>query len=161
VLESTIREIDPTVAVFEPRTMAQHLAARMDGERGLARLFAAAGGLSVALAAFGLYGVIAHTVTRRTREIGVRVALGARGEDIVRLFIIDGTRVAMWGLAVGGLPAIGVGILLSGALYGVHPADIRALAAAALVLGGAAVLASYVPARRAVRVDPMIALRTE
>jgi hypothetical protein len=70
----------------------------MDGERGLSRLFAVAGGLSVTLAAFGLYGVIAYTVARRTREIGVRMALGARAEDVVRLFIADGTRVAISGV---------------------------------------------------------------
>jgi ABC-type antimicrobial peptide transport system permease subunit len=161
MLERTVRDIDPAVAVFEPRTMDQHLADRMDGERGLSRLLAVAGGLSVALAAFGLYGVIAYSVTRRTREIGVRMALGARAEDVARLFIADGTRVAIRGLAAGTLPAIGVGILLSRVLFGVHPADVRALAAAAMVLGAAAVLASYLPARRAMRVDPTTALRTE
>jgi predicted permease len=161
MLERTVHEIDPAVAVFEPRTMDQHLANRMDGERGLSRLFAVAGGLSVTLAAFGLYGVIAYTVARRTREIGVRMALGARAEDVARLFIVDGARVALLGLAAGALPAVGVGILLSGALFGVHPADVRALGAAAVVLGGAAVLASYLPARRVMRVDPLIALRIE
>ncbi len=160
-LEGAVREIDPAVAVFEPRTMAQHLADRMDGERGLARLLGCAAALSLGLAAFGLYGVIAHMVTRRTQEIGVRMALGARAEDVVRLFVRDGARVVMWGLGVGALPAAGAGILLSNALYGVHPADVRALGAAALVLAAIAALASYVPARRVMRVDPMIALRTE
>lgn len=161
MLEAAVRDIDPAVAVFEPRTMDQHLANRMDSERGLSRLIGAAAGLSLGLAAFGLYGVIAYTVTRRTREIGVRMALGARAEDVVRLFIADGTRVALWGLVAGALPAIGVGVLLSGTLFGVHPADVRPLGIAAVVLAGAAVLASYWPARRAMRVDPMIALRTE
>jgi ABC-type antimicrobial peptide transport system permease subunit len=161
MLEGAVRGVDPAVAVFEPRTMAQHLADRMDGERGLSRLLAVAASVSLGLAAFGLYGVIAHTVTRRAREIGVRMALGARAEDVARLFVADGARVAAWGLGLGALPAAGVGVLLSGALFGVHPADVRALALAALVLGAAAVLASYWPARRATRVDPMIALRTE
>jgi predicted permease len=160
-LEGAVHEIDPAVAAFEQRTMAQHLADRMDGERGLSRLLGCAAALSVALAAFGLYGVIAYMVTRRTQEIGVRMALGARAEDVVRLFATDGTRVVVWGLAVGALPAAGVGVLLSNALFGVHPADVRAIGAAALVLATVAMLASYLPARRATRVDPMIALRAE
>jgi ABC-type lipoprotein release transport system permease subunit len=89
------------------------------------------------------------------------MALGARAEDVARLFVADGTRVALLGLAVGALPAVGVGVLLSGALFGVHPADVRALGAAAVVLGGAAVFASYLPARRVMRVDPLIALRID
>jgi len=160
-LEAAVREVDPAVAVFEPRTMAAHLRDRMDGERGMSRIFALAGALALGLAAFGLYGVIAYTVTRQTREIGVRMALGARAEDVAGLFLADGARLAGWGLGLGIVPAIGAGFLLSGALFGVHPADVRALAAAALVLGGAALLASYLPARRAMRVDPIVALRTE
>lgn len=160
-LESVVREIDPAVAVFEPRTMAQHLRDRMDGERGMSRIFALAGVIALALAACGLYGVIAYTVMRQTREIGVRMALGARAEDIVRLFLGDGARLTAWGVGLGAVPALGVGVLLSGALFGVHPADIRALALAALSLAAAAMLASYLPARRAMRVDPIIALRAE
>lgn len=160
-LEETVHAIDPAVAVFDPMTMQQHLADRMDGERGLSRLLASAAAIALGLAGFGLYGVVAYTVSRRTREIGVRIALGARTDDIRRLFIADGARLALWGLAAGTLPAIGVGVLLSNVLFGIHPADVRALAAAALLLSAGALTASYVPARRAMRVDPMIALRTE
>lgn len=160
-LERLATEIDPTVAAFDPMTMAQHLANRMDGERGLARIVGAAAFIALGLAAFGLYGVVAYAVSQRTREIGLRMALGARPEDVRRLFMTDGARIVMWGLGAGLLPAMGVALLLSTALFGVNPWDIRALAVAAVLLGAAAMLASFLPARRATRVDPLIALRTD
>jgi predicted permease len=160
-LEEAVHAIDPAVAVFEPRTMTQHLADRLDGERGLTRLLGFAAALSLGLAGFGLYGAIAYTVSRRTREIGLRLALGARVDDVVRLFVRDGMRVAFAGLAAGVPPALGVGVLLSGTLYGIQPTDLRSLAAASVVLALVALTASYLPTRRATRVDPMVALRTE
>ena len=160
-LESAVRGIDPAVAIYDPKPMSAHLAGRMDGERGLSRMLAVSGVLALGLAAFGLYGVTAYLVTRRTREIGVRVALGARPQDIVRLFVGEGARLAALGLVAGVLPAIGVTVLLSNVLFGVHPADPRALVAASAMLVLAAVGASYIPARRALRVDPVVALRIE
>jgi predicted permease len=160
-LETAVHELDADVALFEQKTMADHLADRMDGERGLSRMLGFAGVLALGLAAFGLYGVMAYTVGRRTREIGVRLALGARREDVLRLFLRDGLRLALRGLLFGALPSFAVSLLLSRMLFGVKAVDPVTMAGAASLLAAAALLASYVPARRAVRVDPLAALRAE
>ena len=127
----------------------------------MSSLLAVCGGLALVLAALGLYGVMAYAVARRTREIGVRMALGAERRDVMRLFVREGLNVAMWGLIWGALPAVAVTFALSGALVGVGAADPPTLAAAIALLVGATLLAAYVPARRATRVDPIVALRTE
>jgi predicted permease len=160
-LESDVRALDGSVAVFSPMTMEQHIAERMDGERALSRILAVAGVTAVGLAAIGLYGVVAYTVVRRTREIGVRVALGARRADVLRLFVADAARLAAIGIAVGLVPSIAVTAALSGSLVGVRAADPAALAAVILLLSVVVLTASYIPARRAVGVDPVEALRTE
>jgi ABC-type antimicrobial peptide transport system permease subunit len=133
----------------------------MDGERSLSRLLTVAGVLALALAAIGLYGVIAYTVARRTREIGVRMALGATSRDVVRLFVVDAARLALAGLAGGTLPAIAVTVLLAGTLVGVRVADPVAIGAVTVVLAVVALAAAYLPARRAASVDPLVALRAE
>ena len=161
MLEGEVRTLDSSVAVFAPRTLAQHVADRMDGERGLSRILSVTGLIALALAAIGLYGVVAYTVAQRTREIGVRIALGAEPRDVVRLFVADAGRLAALGLACGTLPAIGVTALLAGTLIGVRVADPIALGIVTIVLGTVTLLAAYLPARRAARVDPLVALRAE
>jgi putative ABC transport system permease protein len=160
-IESEVRSVDASLAVFDPMSMQQHLAGRMDGERGLSRILAVAGALALGLAAFGLYGVTAYTVTRRTREIGVRVALGASRRGILQLVLGDAARLAATGIVTGLVPGVAVTYLLSGMIFGVGPADPIAIGAAMALLTSAALLASYLPARRALRVDPIVALRTE
>jgi predicted permease len=160
-LEREVRSLDASLAVFEPRTMKQHLADRMDGERGLSRMLSIAGALALGLAAFGLYGVTAYAVTRRTREIGVRVALGASPTGILRLVLVDTARLAVTGIVMGLVPGVAVAYLLSGVIFGVAPADPVVIGAGTTLLASAALLAAYVPARRALRVDPVVALRTE
>ena len=119
------------------------------------------GAVATALAAIGLYGVIAYTVARRTREIGIRMALGAAPEAVLRMVMRQGLVIIGAGLLVGaGLAAIAARAIASG-LYGVSAADFTAWAAATLVLIAAAGLANFVPARRAARVDPSSALRME
>ena len=113
------------------------------------------------LAAIGLYGVIAYTVVRRTREIGVRVALGAQPHEVVRLFVWDAARLALIGLGAGIGPAIAIAALLAGSLVGVGMADPTALAGVVGVLTIVTIIAAYVPARRASRIDPLAALRSE
>jgi putative ABC transport system permease protein len=147
--------------VFEPKTLEAHIADRMDSERGLSRILSVAGALALGLAALGLYGVVSYTVSRRTREIGVRVALGARRSEVVRLFVIDAIRLAGIGLACGLPPAFAVSALLASELVGGRIADPSALVAVTLVLTVVVLLAAYVPARRALRVDPIVALRVE
>jgi predicted permease len=160
-LEAQVRALDGGVAVFAPKTLAAHVTERMDGERGLGRILSVTGLTALALAAIGLYGVIAYTVVRRRREIGVRLALGARPGDVVRLFVLDAGRLAILGVICGLPPALGVNALLAGNLVGVRVADPAAIGAVVVVLGTASLLAAYLPARRAAGVDPIVALRTE
>jgi len=161
LLESDVRSLDGNIAVFEPKTLEAHIADRMDSERGLSRILSVAGGLALGLAAVGLYGVVSYTVSRRTREIGVRVALGARRSEVVRLFVVDALRLALTGLACGLPPAFAVSAVLASKLVGGQTGDPVALAAVTLVLTLVVSIAAYVPARRALRVDPIVALRVE
>ena len=160
-IEREVRALDASLAVFAPMTMTDHLARRMDAERGLSRLLGIAGALGLGLAALGLYGVTAYAVVRRTREIGVRVALGATQRVILNLILADATRLAMWGILAGIIPGLLLTYALSGTIFGVRSTDFRAIAASTAFLVVAALVASYVPARRALRVDPLVALRSE
>jgi ABC-type antimicrobial peptide transport system permease subunit len=119
------------------------------------------GGLAVVLSAAGLYAVMSYLATRRRREIGVRMALGARPATVMRVMARDGLVLTAIGMLVGTAIAVAGGRLLTGFLFGVKSFDVAAFAAAYAVLTGAAVAASVVPARRASRVDPMSALRTD
>jgi ABC-type antimicrobial peptide transport system permease subunit len=117
--------------------------------------------LGLLLAAIGLYGVIAFSVARRTRDIGVRMAVGARPADVMAMVMRQGLALAVAGTLVGFLLAAGATRVLAGALYGIGPADPVAWGLAALVLLGIAALANFLPARRAMRIEPSTALRTE
>ena len=117
--------------------------------------------IAVVLAAIGLYGVIAYTVAQRTREIGIRTALGARPREVARLVLGQSMRTVALGLVVGVGGALAVSRLLSTLLYGVGATDPLTFVGVTLLLAAVAALASYVPARRAARVDPMVALRYE
>ena len=119
------------------------------------------GSLGTLLAAIGLYGVIAYSVARRTREIGIRVAVGAAPGSVLRLVMRQGLTLAVIGAGVGALLAAGAARFLSGALYGVGAADPIAWGSAFAALFAAVLLANYIPARRAMRVDPVTALRIE
>ncbi len=117
--------------------------------------------LALALAAVGLYGVIAYSVSRRTHEIGIRMALGARATEVMKLVVQQGMALAVIGVMVGLLLAVAMSRVLATFLYGVSAVDILAFSAAAFLLLAVAFLANYLPARRAARVDPMEALRYE
>jgi putative ABC transport system permease protein len=116
---------------------------------------------ALVLAAVGIYGVMSYAVSRRTHELGVRIALGAPRGEILRLVVRDGMAMAAAGAAVGLAGALGLTRFLASLLYGVRPADPLTLAAVLLLFGGIAVLACYIPAWRATRVDPLVALRYE
>jgi ABC-type antimicrobial peptide transport system permease subunit len=130
-------------------------------ERMVAALSVAFGALATLLAAIGLYGVMSYTVARRTREIGIRMALGATSGDLKRLVMREGARTTIIGVGIGLVLAAGIGKLLSGLLYRVSPFDPVVLTVAAVVLSTAAMLACYLPARRVTRVAPTEALRAE
>ena len=113
------------------------------------------------MSALGIYGVISYAVGRRTREIGIRMALGAAPRDVVNLVVGQGMRLALAGMAAGVLAALGLARLLSSLLYGVAPADLVTFACVSILLGTTALLACLLPARRALRVEPTVALRYE
>jgi ABC-type antimicrobial peptide transport system permease subunit len=124
-------------------------------------LFSVFGGLALLLAIVGVYGVKSYSVARRTREIGIRMALGARREAVQWMIVREGAFMLAGGVAVGLLLAIATGKLLSGMLYEVGALDPVAFSTAPLLLGAATLIATWLPARRATRISPMAALRTE
>ena len=132
----------------------------MAPQRVLMKILSVFGGMALLMAVIGIYGVIANSVTQRTHEIGVRMALGARSGDVLRLVVGQGLGLVLLGVAIG-VGTFGLMRFVSGLLYGVRPTDPARFVAAALVLGAAALLASYIPARRAMKVDPVVALRYE
>jgi ABC-type antimicrobial peptide transport system permease subunit len=151
------------MAILLARTMTMQRDASISAwsVRAAAGMFSAFGGLALLLATIGVYGLKAYDVSRRTREIGIRMALGASGRDVERLVIREGLRTTIIGLAIGLVLAAGIGKLVSGLLYRVNPFDATVMVLAAAVLSAAALLASYLPARRATRVVPLEALRSE
>jgi ABC-type antimicrobial peptide transport system permease subunit len=124
-------------------------------------LLAAFAGIALLLASVGIYGVLSYLVGQRTQEIGVRMALGAQRLHVLRMILGDGARMTLTGIGIGLLTALILTRLMSSMLFGVKPTDPLTFSAVALLLCGIAMLACYVPARRAMRVDPMIALRRE
>nr|ADC35920.1 permease [uncultured bacterium 59] len=164
---STLRQellhVDARLPIIDARTMVMHrdLSISAWSVRAAAALFSTFGALALLLATIGVYGLKAYDVSRRTREIGIRIALGATTGDVSRLILREGARTTIVGLAIGLLLAAGLGKLLSGILYKVSPVDPMTIVAATMVLTTAALLACYIPARRATRVAPLEALRTE
>jgi ABC-type antimicrobial peptide transport system permease subunit len=118
-------------------------------------------GVALVLAVAGIYGVISYSVAQRTREFGIRLALGSEVTRVQRLVVWNGARLALLGLAIGLPAAFGLTRLIAGLLYGVAPWDPVTFVGVAVVLGAVSLVASYVPARRVSRVDPIIAMRTE
>jgi putative ABC transport system permease protein len=152
--------IDPHLGVTVRRT-SDYIAESITPFRGMALMAGALGTLALLLASIGLYGVMSFVVTQRGREIGVRVALGAQSGEIVRLFLNDGLRLTVIGIAVGLAGAAGVSRLLAAALVDLSPLDPLAFGGASLFLTLVALLATYFPARQAMKIDPMTALRVE
>jgi ABC-type antimicrobial peptide transport system, permease component len=162
-IRRAVRETDPTLPVLALKTFPQHLDANMQIFiiRTGATLFTVFGGLALVLAIVGVYGVKAYSVARRTREIGIRMALGAKPNGVQWMIVREGIVMLAGGVVIGLLLAVATGRLLSGMLYQVGALDPIAFSAAPLVLGAATLLATWLPARRATRISPMTALRTE
>jgi predicted permease len=160
-LRDTIRSVDAAVPVFDAKTMEDQMLVALLPARLAGTLLGAFGMLALLLAAVGIYGVMAYSVALRTREIGVRMALGAGTRQLLALIIGEGARLTAIGLAIGIIAAVGLARFISSLLYGIRPADVVSFAGAALVLTATAILACYIPARRAIRVDPVVALRYE
>jgi predicted permease len=160
-LRELLRGLDPNLPVFDLRTLEQVVEARLGTQRGLTGLVASFGALALSLAALGLYGLIAFTVAGRTREIGIRIALGAGEGQVTRYLLMDGARLVALGLAIGSLLALAVGRLIASAVSGTVAADPVTLIGVGVAMAAVALLATYLPARRGARVDPMVALRRE
>ncbi len=160
-IRRAVRESDPTLPILSLRTFDQHLDANLELwlVRVSAALFTVFGGLALGLAVVGLYGVKAYSVARRTREIGIRMALGAQQGEVLRMFLREGSTTLFTGVGLGFLLAAATGRIVSGLLYQVSPLDPIAFAVAPLVLSIASFAATWIPARRATRVSPLTALR--
>ncbi len=156
-----LRALDPDLPLAAITTMERNLAASLAPQRLLMTLLAAFSVLALLLASIGLYGVMALSVSQRTRELGIRLALGAARGSVFRLVLRQGMVLVGIGLGVGLLGALGAGRALQSLLYGVGALDALALATAMTVLAGVALVACWLPARRATRVDPIVALRDE
>ena len=163
LLRRTVRDVDAAIPIISLRTFSQHLDANLQLwiVRAGAALFSIFGVLALGLAVVGLYGVKAYSVARRTREIGIRMALGAQRGAVLRMIMREGSIMLLCGVALGLLLAMATGKILSGILYQVGPLDPIAFTLAPLLLAAAALVATWLPARRATRVNPMRALRME
>jgi predicted permease len=161
VVERTIRAADPHVPVGRVRTMDEILSGSVSGQRFIMFLLSVFAALALVLAAIGIYGVMSYLVTHRAHEIGVRVALGARARDVTGLVLARGLTLAVAGAALGLAGTVAVTRLMASQLYGVRPTDPATLVTATLILVLVALAACYVPARRATRVDPVVALKGE
>jgi len=153
--------MDRAVPVTEMTTMALQIDESLSRERLLSFLSTLLGGLALTLAAIGLYGVLSFSVVRRTREIGIRMAIGAQRREVLAMFLRESGWIVAAGVALGIPLAMGCGKLASSLLYGLEGQDVRTAAIATGVLTLVALAAALIPAARAARVDPLVALRHE
>jgi putative ABC transport system permease protein len=159
-LRRILQGLDPNLPVYRAWTLEQSMRETLDKQRAASALVGVFGLLTLALAALGIYSVTSHAVTLRTREIGIRMALGAQPALVVRMFVREGLRLSLVGILVGQGVCVLIALALASSLYGLAPVDALAFIAGAAVLGVVAVLASYLPARRAASINPLVALRS-
>lgn len=160
-VRAQVAALDRDLPVFEIMTMDDWRSVSVIAQKIGGTLMAAFAGFALVLAAMGLFGVIAYAVSERTHEIGIRMALGAGRGEVFRLVVGQGMMLALIGLLLGLPLALGMGRAVAGLLYGVAPNDLATFAGVASILAGVALAACYIPARRAMRVDPMVTLRYE
>jgi putative ABC transport system permease protein len=160
-LPSLVAQINPTVPVSKVRTMNEIIHLSVAEPRSTAWLFCAFAALALTLGLVGIYSVVSHGVTQRTREIGVRMAMGAGKWQVLKMVVVQEAKLIGIGLALGIAIALSLTRLLSSLLHGVHPADPLTFLAATLLISAAALIATYIPSRRATQVDPTVALKYE
>jgi putative ABC transport system permease protein len=160
-MSAQVQSVDPTLPVSAAQTLTETVSASLSERRFSMEIVALFALTALLLAALGIYGVISHMVSERTHEIGIRRALGAQSNNLLRMILRQGLRLAAAGAAAGLLGALVVSRLMAGVLYGVAPTDPLTFAMVALLLLSVAFAACYIPARRAISVDPLVALRHE
>jgi ABC-type antimicrobial peptide transport system permease subunit len=158
-----VRELDERLPIVSVATWRDHIDAGVEAltARAGAGVFAAFGAIALLLAVLGVYGVKSYVVSRRAREFGIRIAIGAHPRALLWQVLREGGRITAIGIGIGLVLAVGAGQFLQGILYGVNSIEPVVLATAPLILLGASLLASYIPALRATKVDPTVALRSE
>ena len=160
-IQEAVREIDPNLPVMNVSTQVEEIEQRYSQERYFAQSYSLFGGLAVLLTSIGLFGLASYNVVRRTNEIGIRMALGARGRDVTRMVLGESLKLVLLGVVIGLIAALAAGRLVASLLFGLAPADGLTITLAMLVMIAVSSFASYLPARRASRVDPIKALRYE
>lgn len=160
-IRAAVAAVDKDQPISGVETMKQLVSDSVSTRRLTLVLLGLFSGLALVLAAIGIYGVMAYSVAQRTHEIGIRMAVGAQQKDVLGLVLGEGARLTLWGVGFGVAAALGLTRLLSSLLFAVSASDPLTYAAVAVVLVVVALLASYIPARRALRVDPIVALRYE
>jgi putative ABC transport system permease protein len=156
-----VRQMDPDEPIANVATMDRLLSDTVSRSRFAALVLGVFASAALALAAVGIYGVVAFIVAQRTNEIGIRMAMGAQRRDVLRLVLGQGSRLIFFGIGIGLAGALAITRLIGGLLYGISPTDPLTFVSVALLLAAIALLACYLPARRAMRVDPLTALRYE
>jgi ABC-type antimicrobial peptide transport system permease subunit len=157
----TVQDLDASLPIYDERTFAEQIDRQLSNDRLVATLATMFGALAALLAAIGIYGLLAYAVTQRTREIGVRMALGAGPQVVGKMILSEVARLVGIGILIGLPLAFGLGKVVDSLLFGVKIFEVVGVAIALVILGIVALVAGYVPARRATRIAPMIALRYE
>jgi ABC-type antimicrobial peptide transport system permease subunit len=160
-IREAIRQVDPNLPITEVSTQMEQVEQRLLQERLFANAYAMFGGLALLLASVGLFGLMSYSVAQRTRDIGIRMALGAQRHNVLQLVMGESMTLVLVGAALGLAVAIAASRLVASQLFGVAATDVATMSVATSVMLAVAFVAAYLPARRASRVDPMVALRDE
>jgi putative ABC transport system permease protein len=161
-VRAAVREIDPELPVYDVQTMSERIQQSLGARKLAVTVLGGFAGLALLLALLGTYGVLSYSTSQRTRELGIRMALGARPGDVIAMVLRSGLALAATGLVIGIVVYLGIGSrVLRALVYGVSPADPATLAAGFVVLAASALIACWIPARRASTVDPAVTLRAE
>jgi ABC-type antimicrobial peptide transport system permease subunit len=160
-IREAVRQVDPEVPLMDVVTQIEQVEKRLAQERVFAQAYAMFGALAMLIASIGIFGLMSYNVSRRTNEIGVRMALGAQTRDVLRLVLVESMILVVVGVAIGLATSHAAGRLVTSMLFGLAPTDAATIAVAMTVMLGVAAVAGYLPARRAARVDPLVALRYE
>jgi putative ABC transport system permease protein len=160
-VRQAVRQIDPDQPIYNPRTMGEIRAESVATERLNLMLLAIFAGIALVLAIVGIYGVMSYSVTQRTHEIGIRMAIGAQPRDVFAMILGHGMKLALIGIGLGLVGAFALTRLMASMLFGVEPTDATTFSAIAVLLTVVALLACYLPGRRATKVEPTVSLRYE